>query len=65
MAAHWHNTPTPHPPSPAGPAPAFWRACRPCSQALYPALYLGFYYALTVFETPFYLYYIVLALVAW
>ncbi|KXZ52790.1 hypothetical protein GPECTOR_8g178 [Gonium pectorale] len=34
-------------------------------QALYPAVYLGFYYAMTVFDTPFELYYLVLFFVAW
>ncbi|KAG2453490.1 hypothetical protein HYH02_001711 [Chlamydomonas schloesseri] len=34
-------------------------------QGLYPALYLGFYYAMTVFDTPFELYYLVLFFVAW
>lgn len=34
-------------------------------QLLYPAVFLGFYYAMTVFEVPFGLYYAILLMVAW
>lgn len=59
------------------PLPCAWAACMhggltPPSllpsrypQALTPALYMGFYYAMTVFDTPFGLYYVVLFFVAW
>ena len=34
-------------------------------QGLYPAVYLGFYYAMTVFDTAFGLYYLILVFIAW
>lgn len=56
IASSQHPNSQPHLPTPPPP---------PTLQGLYPALYLGFYYAMTVFDTPFELYYLVLFFVAW